>query len=530
MAIAAYDSDLTSANGGELTTATTVGNWDESSDGAWDDAGTMVAETNFYIQGAECISAQFTKTGVGTIINIQGASFTVDTDGAILIWSFWSSPSSLATYANGGVRTLVGNSLGDFYVYKASGSDFAPNPIGGWANYAIDPASATIDTTVGTPTGTWTHVGTAVNATAQARGNPHAVDAIRVGRCTLEVTDGQAGDYGTFTGMSNFDTSTNQRYALFQKIFGGYKWQGLMSLGLTGTAVDFRDSNANIFVANTPQVSTNFNKIEIHNIGSNVEWTSISISAQDGVDDLVAATASRGIFTVIDNATINLTTCTFTDMDTFTFQSNSASIGTVFRRCNLITQDGSTITDCTFDASNSTPALLVNNLNLVTGTSFTSAGTGHAIELSATGTYNWSGNTFSGYGATGTTDAVIYNNSNGAVTINVSSGALPTYLNGAGASTTVQASFTLTVKGLELNTEVRIYRASDGTALGGVESATISDGDGKYKYDHAYSSAEAVYIKIMHLDYIYQKINYTLSGSNESLLVQQTIERNYNNP
>ena len=530
MAIAVYDSDLTSTNGGELTIASTVGNWDESTDGGWDDGGGAVAETNFYIQGAECISGQFTKTGVGTLINIQGAAFTVDTDGAILIWSFWASPSSLTTYANGGIRTLLGNSLGDFYAYKASGSDFEPNPIGGWYNFALDPASATIDTTVGTPSGTWTHVGTAINATAQSRGNPHAVDAIRVGRCTLEVTLGDATAYGTFTGMSDFDTSTDQRYALFQKIFGGYKWQGLMSLGLTGTVVDFRDSNANIFVANTPQVSSAFNKIEIRNAASNVEWTSISISAQDGVDDLVAATASRGIFTVIDNATVVLTTCTFTDMDTFTFQSNSTSISTIFRRCNLVTQGGSTITNCTFDASNNTPALLVDNLNLITGTSFTSAGTGHAIEISTTGTYNWTGNTFSGYGATATTDAVIYNNSGGAVTINVSSGALPTYLNGTSASTTVQASFTLTVKGLELNTEVRIYRTSDGTALGGIESATTSDGEGKYKYDHAYSSAEAVYIKIMHLDYIYQKINYTLSGANESLLVQQQIERNYSNP
>jgi len=307
MAIAAYDSDLTAANGGELASADIDGageSWDESSNGAWDDGGGPVHETNFYIEGAECVSQLFTKTGVGTLINIQGAAFTVDTDGAILIWNFWASPTSLATYANGGIRTLVGNSLGDFYVYKASGSDFDPNPIGGWYNFAIDPDTATADTTIGTPDNTWTHVGIAINATTQDRGNPHAVDAIRVGRCILEVTLGDATAYGTFTGMSDFDTSTDKRYALFQKIFGGYKWKGLMSLGTAATAVDFRAANANIFVDNVPQVSANFNKIEIRNVLSNVEMTSISVSAQDGVENIIAATASRGNFEVIDNATV----------------------------------------------------------------------------------------------------------------------------------------------------------------------------------------------------------------------------------
>jgi len=232
MAVAAYDSDLTSANSGLVDEALTAGNWDESSVAAWADGGTETAEGNFYIQGTDCISAQFTKTGVGTLlndINQFAGTFTVDTDGAILIWAFWASPASLATYANGGIRTIIGDTLGDFYAFKASGSDFEPNPFGGWYCYAVAPDTATADSTVGTPDNTWAIAGIAINATAQSRGNPFAVDAIRVGRCAMEVTEGQAGDYGTFTGMASFDDSSGQRYGLFQAVSGGYRWQGLMS-------------------------------------------------------------------------------------------------------------------------------------------------------------------------------------------------------------------------------------------------------------------------------------------------------------
>ena len=490
MAVAVYDSDLTAANGGELTIANASANWDESSNGAWDDAGTMVDETNFYIQGSECISAQFTKTGVGTIINIQGTAFTVDTDGAILIWSFWASPSSLATYANGGVRTLVGNTLGDFIAFKASGSDFEPNPIGGWYNFAIDPDVATVDTAVGSPTGIWTHVGMAINATAQSRGNPHAVDAIRVGRCSLEVTAGDATAYGTFTGMSNFDISTAQRYALFQKIFGGYRWQGLMSIGLAGTSVDFRDSNANIFVANTPMVSSAFNRIEFRNSASNIEWTSISMSAQDGVDNLIAATNSRGNFEVVDNATVVFNTCSFTDMGTFIFNdgANANTInGTTFRRCDKITTAGATLSGCTIDDTfNATVALTTSspaNAAKISDTEFISGGNGNGLEITGTAAnITLSGLDFTGYSPTVDADKAIYVNiATGSMTINISGGSGVTasaHVRTAGAIVTVAADVSITFDKMKDDTEVRVY-----------ENTTVSATDISFTSPSTISSA-----------------------------------------
>lgn len=491
MAVAAYDSDLTSANSGEIAvgdTATDAGSWGESTDATWRNAGTPGDEVNFYINYANCISAQFTTKGTntGVILYVDTGTFAVDTNGAVLIWSFWASPSSLNTFGDAtraGVQFVYGTTVDDFEAVDCGGSDFEPNPLGGWYCYALDPAAVTADDTLGTPgTAPFDTWGISVTAAAQARGYPFAVNAIRGGRCTLEVTNGQAGDYGTFSGMESFDTSTNVRYGLFQNIYGSYRWQGLMSLGVTATAVDFRDGNVNISVANTPNVTSSFNKIEVHHASSNVEWSAVNISAP-GVNDTVAATASRGDFEAVDNGTIAKTSCSFTDMGTFIYQSNSTMDTVTYRRCNLVTQAGATFTSCVFEETNdSEKALLVTNPTVVTYSNFVSDGTKHAVRCDTIGTYSWIGNTDTGYtgtrgsnllSSTGSTNAMFYNNSGGLITLNVSGGGQqPTVRNGAGATTQVNANILVTYTGLINGSEIRIYNTGTSTEIDGIESVT----------------------------------------------------------
>jgi len=489
MAVAAYDSDLTSTNSGEIAvgnTGTDAGTWDESSNSAWDDAGPPDDETNFYINYTNCISAQFTKTGQGTIMyDDEGTTHAVDTDGAVLIWYFWASPASLSTYANGGLKILVGSGFGAFNAWDCGGSDFEPNPLGGWYCYAINPAIGSADDTVGTPgAAPYDVFGIATNATAQARGYPSAVNAIRVGRCTLEVTDGQAGSYGTFAGMESFDTSTNARYGLFQNIGGAYRWQGLMSLGVSATSVDFRDGNVSIAVANTPNVTANFNKIEIHNSSSNVEWDNV-IMTSPGVSNTVAATASAGKFEVIDNATVAFNGCSFTDMDTFIFNggTNDNTINTTtFRRCNTITQGGAIMDGCIFDDTDSTTAALVStaatigDLGSNSPNTFFGDGTttpGHAVDMGSyttTGTVNWYNildngvtNSAEWEGSTQAATAGPQGDANAAIKVNVTSGnalkisvasgaTIPTVYNtgtGTVEITANEVTLTITVKDID---------------------------------------------------------------------------------
>ena len=176
MAVPIYGNDLTTIAVGALATET----WDESSDAGWDDAGSMVDDANLYYQGDSCVSAQFTKDGVGTIINSYGSAITVPTDGAILMWHMWAAPPALATKALGGVRVLVGDSFGDFEAWIVAGSDFPPEFI--WNSWALNPLIGSPDYTVGAPAD-YSFFGTAVSALAQARGNPNAMDSIFYGRC-----------------------------------------------------------------------------------------------------------------------------------------------------------------------------------------------------------------------------------------------------------------------------------------------------------------------------------------------------------
>jgi len=123
--------------------------------------------------------------------------------------------------------------------------------------------------------------------------------------------------------------------------------------------------------------------------------------------------------------------------------------GNTFTGCSQINSGKTAFADNTITATTDANGgwIIDSNTSLtnVSGLSFTSDGTGHAIYITATGTYDFTDFTYTGYGATSSTDAVIYNNSGGAVTINVLGGDTPTYRNGAGASTNIINGKTVSV-------------------------------------------------------------------------------------
>jgi hypothetical protein len=83
--------------------------------------------------------------------------------------------------------------------------------------------------------------------------------------------------------------------------------------------------------------------------------------------------------------------------------------------------------------------------NRMSDLSFVSGGVGHAIYIAESGYYSFTNFEYTGYGSTGTSDASVYNNSGGPVTITVTGGSSPTYLNGASAGTTIIASVPITI-------------------------------------------------------------------------------------
>lgn len=175
---------------------------------------------------------------------------------------------------------------------------------------------------------------------------------------------------------------------------------------------------------------------------------------------------------------------------------------TSFINCPVFTQNSATLNGTTFQGT----TVSANAPGSIDNCSFTSAGTGHAIEISATGTVTMEGNTFTGYGSTGTTDAAIYNNSGGSVTINLGQGdTAPTYRNGAGASTTINAYVdTFTLNSSESSSLIQIFTTGTQTVLASGTGTQVT-------FNHSGNTVDYV---VQKAGFLPQRVTgYVLSGS-----------------
>lgn len=146
----------------------------------------------------------------------------------------------------------------------------------------------------------------------------------------------------------------------------------------------------------------------------------------------------------------------------------------------------------------------------------------HAIKITAAGTYTFTDLTFTGFGSDGSNTAAIINDTGGVVVLNVFEGLAPTVKNGVGAATTVNVLTTLTLTGLQPDSEVRVFDAGTTTELAGVENSGTTF--------TANISASSVDIVVHSLGYEYQKIEGADTSSNLTLPIQQRVDRNYRNP
>ena len=527
MAVAAYTTDLTVIVDMDGTTGTAA-----EPDTVWIAGRSPINDdTDFTIQGALHASLTFNAVGKGGVV-VTGGSRTWTSGHYIFGWINFIAPKAIVAKASGGLVMLCGDSTTDLKVFYVGGNDFGSYPYGGWQNFAVDPEGTADETLGSTPTDYYVvGAGGNVSPTKVNKGNPLGFDVFRYGRGEIRIVGGTDADNdATFTGMAAAnDESVNARWGLFQAIEGGYKWKGLIYFGY-GNPTDFTDSNKNIVVDNVDQVAADFNKIEIHNATSVINWTNINISSLSIV--------SPGDLEMIDNAEFNDIGGVFTDMNTFIYQSNATLTGRTFRRCGQVTQGGGVFNDCTFDSSTADVSLYASNIDNVDNCSFTSDGSNHAMELStdhAGNSYTLTGCTYTDYATvTGTTgNECIYNNSAGIVTINIDGGDTPTYRNGSGASTNIISAYTHTITGLELNTEVTYVEAGTANELFHVENASVSDGDGKYQITYTHSGGASVDVLIHHVDYkpdISNVIGITLPSVNTTVKVQMFLDENYYNP
>lgn len=544
MAAPSYTEDLVDIS---LAESTTDG-------GTWAQIGgggniAMSAGPDYAMQGTNCVDAKVSNLDRGMAVPF--AAFTPGANEHLFIWMFTSTPGLAAPLANGGVCAVVGTSTTAYVRFHVDGGDTfgAQGRVGRCypIRYRTDAtAAAPYRTVTGAPGASPALAGGQWNIVGTVRGSNVAVDAIRRGTGAY-LTAGElisAGDASdnpcTFTGFSTLDQTTANRWGILLNLGGGsFEQQGRFVIGQNNagvaTAARFRDSNKTIFFVDTPHALADFSQVVLDHASTRVEWTSISLVG--------LGTTNPGRLVVnIANPTFVWNGGNNANIATTVLRSNSSLNGVSWRACGQVTPNGATLTDCSLINSTATSALLWNDSvdtnGRLDGTSFSSAGTGHAIELGSStpaniGLFN---NTFTGYGSDGTTDAAIYNNSGKQITISILGGGdVPTVRNGAGASTTIvtgQRNFSFSVTDIAGNPltgyEWRIYEASVtpgvlGTvALAGEESAVASS----QNYSYSYSNDTDVVLQVLHPSYVEAIIRTSLVDADRDIAVQLIPEEN----
>lgn len=506
---------------------------------------TPASSTENYIQDGNAVD-QATGQGDNQDSGMQfigsALTWTAASNWVVIGWTIYASPTNLKDWSTGGFRIGIGSSANNHDLFNAMGNNFGNYPYGGWQSTAIDPEFATADQTIGTATGTYAGLAFLPNVTVKiTKGSPIAVDAWRYGRGDIVVT----GTASTFTGMATANDATTAKWGLFQASGGTYLWKGLMSLGTSGASVTFSDANKVIRIDDTPRILAGFNAIEITHASSSVTWDTITFL---GVETSITGSApiSAGDFEMIDDATFAATNCSFTDMGTFIFDSNSTLALGSFNRCGLITGGAAVFDGVTFIDSEASATIIDADLVNITDCSFESDGSNHAVELTTigSGTMSWDGNFLTGYAAgstgspvtpTSTGNEAIYVNVATAsdLTINVAGGAdIPSIRVGASftGDVNVVASTNVTISGLRDNTEIRVMTAGTDTELTGIEDATTGTTDDR-SYTFALSAGTSVDIFIINITYENIEIYaYEIPSSDADLPQQQRFDRVYLNP
>lgn len=460
----------------------------------------------------------------------------------IIMWFNTKTPVDTTN----GLRIVVGNgtSRGHWNVYPRSFYK------GGFVTAVVNTARP-FDTIA---TGSWTtggnpaqltsisQVGGVFNTLTSIMGNFNnmQLDQFTVG-LGVRVDGGTVGTPNNFETVRAVDEDTN-KWGWWSSSAGSVIGKGKLYIGpASGSATSvFSSVGAKVIFANE-RVAAGFYEIAARGAGTAVSFNLSSISAASSAD------ARWGL-------TVDSTTQSFSDTNgvwsgggTLSLSANSSLVGTTLVDCQKLNLNGASVDSISVLSAATTAGnafITTSNLGLITNSDFAGS-TGHAIEITTPGNYSFSGNVFSGYGIDGSTNAAIYNNSGGLVTINISGGGnSPTVRNGTGATTNVVNAKVFSVTNVLPETEIRIFRQSDLVELGGVENVTTGagannvstsadpDNAGRYRviYSYGYTSDIPVFVVAMSLGQLPVRISAILRSTDGSLQLAQTVDRPFFNP
>lgn len=448
----------------------------------------------------------------------------------IIMWFNTKTPIN----STSGLRIVVGNgtSRGNWYVtpsgfYKGgfitrvinTAKDFDVITAGAWTTTG-NPAQLTNITQVG---GVFTTITSIMGSF-----NNVQLDQMTIG-LGVRADGGTVGTPNKFETVRSADENTNY-WGWWGSSNGAIVAKGKLYIGpATGAATSVFNDTAFSVIFARENVATNFYEIATRGNGTDVTWELGSISSADPSF-------------VRWNLTIDSSTNSFTDTNsvfkgagTYTFNNSSSLSGTTFIDSTKLIQSGSYLDGCTILTANTTAgeAFITSDIPSRISNCTFEYSAGHAIEITKTGSFTFSGNTFVGYLADNTSGSSIFNNSGGPVTMSIVDASSPTVRNSAGSTTLISADVAVTLTGMKNNTEIRVFdhaTSNPQIELAGVEDATDGTSDNR-SFTFSLSAGAVVDIVIISLTSENQRIdNFTIPGSATSIPIQQRIDRNYINP
>ena len=480
---------------------------------------------------------------LGTAVNLSNALVYV-----------WVRPfGAMDTTANGGVALLLGDgtNLIGFHLAGSDSAGFqhADGPVE-WQCIVVDTQNlpsvftARAGSRANLNLSAITGIGAMFKTLFKSVGGVSNcfIDILRHGSVeTLQISGGTSGDPGLFSEISALDRSTaNQRaHGVVRRLGAGlFGIQGPLRFGNpTSGNTWFQDLGTTVVFEARGFTTTRYRINIVRGTGTTHFQLGTKVGT-DGGEDGCTIIVPPGVGAEFDADTETSTTDVrmyASVLRGFTnglgFQSGHEFIASQVDASGTIRANGASFLNSRITASTAATALLWNvNLNTngrLDGCVFASAGTGHAIELgpNCPTEITLANMTYTGYGANGTTNAALYNNSGKSITVNVLGGGSPTVRNGAGASTTIQNTQLFRVTGLIPDSEVRVYRISDGEELAGVENSTT-----EFEFVYNYTGDVPINVYIHNIQYQWLGIASTLTANGVTIPVQQRFDRVYFNP
>ena len=443
--------------------------------------GVQVIELN--IEGTACIGEKISNTNAAiyftnpTTLNFGGGGGAEGR--GMYVWFNCTTPGFLA--ATNGITGFAGNDISNYEAFDVS-SVAAGTYQGGWKNVAIYPGVADNagDVSAGTYSNTTIDTfGVFFNVASTIMGNIDNafVDAII-------VAEGLQTNATETTFNAFFSTDDTNKWGVMLKDQGIYFPQGKLVF-VSGSNFTSNTSEVVVFADQPVGSIAGYYELLLQN-GSTTTFGSFANNVSSGGVTLSTGnTAQYYDLTVESGATANFYGCNFTNARNVTLQSGNAVRGTTFANTNgIIDANGATINDCLITGGDRTEGTLQISSNTemqaVTNTVFSN--NVRAIEITAAGSYDLSGLTFSG-----NTYEIYFSPTSGNLTLNLANGTtalsatkdVDVLFNAANTAgtLTVNNNVSLAVEGLLGNSEVRIYNNpsrltgnSTSTQAGGVET------------------------------------------------------------